>query len=97
MRAVDAYGLENDTDRKIEVWARCDGILRDPTTGQQVHGAERQHEPMKSSVTIVKNVGWSLQRLTDIIARTAFFAPSEVSEGREFAQTLDMNGVRNAH
>jgi hypothetical protein len=96
-RDVDAYGLENETDHHIEVWARCDGILRDPRTGDAVWEMTRMHEPMKTSVTVNKGSGWSHNRLTDIISRLAFFAPTEVSEGREFYQGISGEGVRKRH
>lgn len=92
-RSVDAYGLENDTPHAIELWARCSGVMLDPETGGQVFGTPRRHEEMKSSVTIIKGAGWSDNRLRDIIARTGFFAPTEVSEGREFRQDLSSEGV----
>lgn len=89
-RSVDAYGLENDTPRAIEIWARCDGIEIDPGSGLQVHGGVRVHPQMKSSVTIEKKAGWSPNRLTDIVARLAFFAPDE---GRHFEQDTSADGV----
>ena len=89
-RAVDAYGIENETDRYVEIWARCDGIYRDPRSGQAVHGHGRKHESMKSSVRIGKGPGWSNQRFTDIVSRMAFFAPDG---DRDFRQTLTHEGV----
>jgi hypothetical protein len=94
MRTVDAYGLENDTPRALEIWARCDGVLKDPNSGDAVFGAVRVHEPLKSSVVISKGIGWSDNRLTDIVRGLAFFAPTEVSEGREFQQTISRDGVK---
>lgn len=97
MRAVDAYGLENDTAASIEVWARCDGIAIDPRSGDAVAGKVRVHAPLKSSTVITKGIGWSGQRFTDIIRRLAFFADDAMSEGREFTQTLTAQGIRKRH
>ena len=94
MRGVDAYGLENETDSMIEIWARCDGVAIDPSTGVQIHGSPRVHEVKKSSVFIKKGPGWSGNRLTDIISRLAFFAPGAASEGREFTQNLSADGLK---
>lgn len=91
-RIVDAYGIENETDASIEVWAKCTGVLQDPQTGLSVGFSTRKHPEMKSSVTILKGPGWSPQRLTDIIARQAFFAPPGEGE-RQFLQTLSPDGV----
>jgi hypothetical protein len=86
---VSAYGLENDTDYEVEIWARCDGLQQSVVTGEWV----QVHQTMKSSCTIIKKVGWSGNRLTDIVARLAFFAPDALSEGRDFEQTLTPEGV----
>jgi len=94
MRAVDAYGLENETDSGIEIWARCDGVAIDPSSGVQIHGSPRVHETMKSSIFLNKGRGWSRNRLTDIISRLAFFAPDAASEGREFTQNLSADGLK---
>ena len=91
MRAVDAYGIENETDASIEIWVRCDGMRIDPRTGQAVHGAMRRHASMRSSVTILKGVGWSPQRFTEIVSKTALFHP----EGdRVFLQLPSAQTVR---
>jgi hypothetical protein len=91
-RNVDAYGVENETDRAIEVWARCDGVQVDPSTGLTVGHAPRKHEMLKSSVTIRKGPGWSSNRLTDILRRLTFFAPA--GEGtRDVEQTLTAEGL----
>lgn len=89
-RAVDAYGIANETDAQIEIWARCDGIRRDPKTGQAVWPETRQHYEMKSSVWILKGPGWSPHRFTDIVRRTSFFSPDG---DRQFTQNLTADGV----
>lgn len=94
MRALDAYGIEGENSTSIEIWGRCDGIRRDPDTGRAQHGAPRVHEPLKSSMTIVKGPTWSPNTASDLISRLAFFAPDAASEGREVVQTLDASGVR---
>ena len=91
-RIVDAYGIENETDASIEIWGECTGVLQDPKTGQSVGFAPKRHEKMRSSVVILKGPGWSPQRLTDIIARQAFFAPPGEGD-RQFLQTLTPDGV----
>lgn len=92
LRNVDAYGIENETDASIEIWARCDGVRIDPKTGKTIGFAVRMHEPMKSSVTILKGPGWSPQRFTDIVRRQAFFAPAGEGE-RRVMQTITAQGV----
>jgi hypothetical protein len=74
-RAVDAYGIENETRTHLELWVRCDGIRRDPQTGAAVHGAPKVHESRKGSIRIEKGIAWSPARFTDIVRRQAFFAP----------------------
>jgi hypothetical protein len=86
---VSAYGLENDTDYQVEIWARCDGLQQSIVTGEWC----QVHPVLKSSCVIEKQRGWSQNRLTDIIPRLAFFAPDALSEGRDFTQTLDADGV----
>ena len=90
-RAVDAYGIERESDASIEVWARCGGTRLDPSSGRAVWGfAAKNHPPMKSSTTILKGPGWSPQRFADIVSRLAFFGP----EGdREFRQDLTREGI----
>lgn len=90
-RVVDAYGIETETAGSIEIWARCDGILRDPKTGLAVGLAARLHYPMKGSVTILKGPGWSRQRFTDIVSRQAFFALD--GGDRQWRQDLTPEGV----
>jgi threonine synthase len=90
MRAVDAYGLENETDSKIELWARCDGVRIDPSTGTVVHGAPKVHETRKDSMVIMKTPDWSQNRLADIISRSAFFAPDG---DRKWEQDFTADGV----
>lgn len=92
MRSVDAYGIENETDASIEIWARCDGVRIDPKTGRTVLNAPRKHMTMKSGVIILKGVGWSAQRFTDIVRRQAFFAPAGEGE-RRFQQNITKGGV----
>jgi len=94
MRAVDAYGIENETEQLLEIWCKCGGEVLDPTTGQRAFGAPTIHEPRKSSFIIKKTVGWSENRFTDIVRRIAMFSDSGESEGREFTQTLTQEGVR---
>ena len=94
MRAVDAYGIENETEHLLELWCKCSGSVLDPTTGQRVFGTPTMHEPRKSSFTIVKTTGWSDNRFTDIVRRIAMFSDDGQSEGREFTQTLTQEGVR---
>jgi len=90
-RIVDAYGMENETDASVELWARCDGILQDPKTGLALWPAQRVHPSMKGSITILKGPGWSHQRFTDIVARQAFFA---VDGGdRQWRSDLTIEGV----
>lgn len=86
---VSAYGLENDTDYEVEIWARCDGLQQSIVTGEW----HQVHPMLKSSCTIIKKAGWSPNRLTDIVARLAFFAPDSLSEGRDFEQNLSAEGV----
>lgn len=74
-RAVDAYGIENETDASIEIWARCTGIRVDPDSGQAVHGSFKRHETKQSSTVIFKGIGWSRHRFTDIVSRLTFFDP----------------------
>lgn len=93
-RALDAYGLEAENATHVEIWGRCSGIRLDPDSGRAVHGSERIHPEMKSSLTVVKGPGWSENRATDIISRLAFFAPDAASEGREFTQDVTQEGVR---
>lgn len=90
-RAVDAYGIENETDGSIEVWARCGGTRIDPSSGLAVFGfSAKNHPTMKSSTVILKGPGWSPQRFTDIVSRLSFFAP----EGdRQFRQDVTPEGV----
>jgi hypothetical protein len=91
MRAVDAYGIEEETKGHIEIWARCGGTRIDPATGGAVFGfLARNHPTMKSSTTILKGPGWSPQRFADIVSRLAFFGP----EGdRQFVQNVTPEGV----
>ena len=93
-RALDAYGIEGENSESIEIWGRCDGVRHDPDTGRAVHGSERNHPVLKSSMTIVKGPTWSPNTAADLISRLAFFAPDAASEGREVTQTLDAEGVR---
>lgn len=100
LRAVDRYGIENETARSIEIWAECSGVRIDPATGTvawilDAHGrpvsAPKKHETMRSSVTIAKTAGWSMNRFVDIVRRLAFFAP----EGeRKWVQDLTAQAVR---
>lgn len=90
---VSAYGMENDTDYEVEIWARCDGLQQSVVTGEWV----QVHPMMKSSCTIEKRAGWSANRMTDIIPRLAFFAPDSLSEGRDFVQELSAEGVSKAN
>jgi hypothetical protein len=90
-RIVDAYGIENETDGHIEIWARCDGLLMDPATGLAMPFVPRVHPPMKGSVVILKGAGWSPNRLTDIASRQAFFAPD--GGDRQWRQDLTPDGV----
>lgn len=94
MRALDAYGIENETDHHIEIWGRCGGMRLDPDTGTAVHGATPLHPEMKSSMTIVKGPTWSPNTAADIVSRLAFFAGDAESEGREFTQELSQEGIR---
>src|ERR1700690_4191485 len=64
-RQCDAYGIENETPSMIEIWARCNGVT---------HG-HRVHELKRDSVVIMKGIGWSPNRFTEIIRRLAFFHP----------------------
>lgn len=89
-RIVDAYGIENETAGHIEIWARCDGIFRDPDTDLALPFQPRVHPQMKGSVTIMKGPGWTPQRFTDIIARQAFFAPDG---DRQWRQDLTAEGI----
>lgn len=89
-RSVDAYGIQNETDAMVEVWARCDGILLDPKTGTAVWPEQRRHPSMKSSVWIMKGPGWSPNRFVDIVSRQAFFSPDG---DRQFKQDLTPSGV----
>lgn len=93
LRAVDAYGLENDTPAKVEIWARCTGVRIDPRTGGALAGAPRVHDTMQSSVTIRKGPGWSENRQLDTIRRMAFFARDGE---RGWAQTLTPEGVKTS-
>lgn len=90
-RVVDAYGIANENSGSIEIWARCDGILRDPKTDQAVGFALRRHPEMKGSVTILKGPGWSPNRFADIVSRQAFFA--EDGGTREWRQSLTPEGI----
>lgn len=93
MRAVDAYGIEAETDERIEIWVRCDGIRIDVQTGQAVPGAARQHESIKTSATILKGLSWTANRFAEIVSKMAFFAPD--GEGtRQFVQTEEADTVR---
>src|ERR1700733_13159210 len=97
MRALDAYGVEDENDKHIIVWGKCAGVKIDPASGNILAGHERVHPPLKSSITLVKTPGWSENRFTDIISRMAFFADDAISEGREFTQDLSAEGVRKKH
>ena len=89
MRAVDAYGIENETPGSIEIWAECRGVRIDPKTGQSVWGG-KTHPTMRSSMWLMKGPGWSPNRFTDIVRRLAFFH----AEGdRQFLQTLTQDGI----
>ena len=90
-RIVDAYGVENESDTHVEIWAKCSGIAQDPDTGLSLPFATRKHHEMKSSVVIMKGPGWSAQRLTDIISRQAFFA---IDGDRAWAQNLTREGLK---
>jgi hypothetical protein len=94
MRALDAYGIEEETDHYIEVWGRCDGQRLDPRTGLAVFGAPRVHEPRKTSMTVAKGIGYSPNRFADIVSRLAFFAPDATSVGREVTQDISAEGVK---
>lgn len=89
-RIVDAYGMANETSSSVEIWARCTGVLLDPSTGLAVHGAPKRHEMRADSVTIAKGPGWTHRRLTDAISRLMFFAPDG---DRHWAQDLSHDGV----
>ena len=91
MRAVDAYGIEYEDEKRIEIWAECGGLRQDPKTGNAVFGAERQHEKMKGSITIKKGPGWSPNRFRQIIAEQAFF-PVDGGD-REWTQDISPDGV----
>lgn len=86
MRAVDAYGIENETSDHIEVWARCDGIRWDPDSGRALPGSVPVHRSMKTSFTLKKGLNWTPNTFAEIVSKMALFAPSEVSEGRDFDQ-----------
>lgn len=90
-RSVDAYGIENETDARIEIWIRCDGVYRDPKTGLAVGLAARVHEPRKTSVTLFKGPGWSANRFTDLVSRTVVFHPEGL---RQWLQTITREGAR---
>lgn len=91
LRAVDRYGIENETPKHIEIWAECTGVRIDPATGRGLFGAAKKHDTLRSSVTIAKTMGWSENRFTDILRRLAFFAP----EGeRKWVQDLTARAVR---
>jgi hypothetical protein len=93
-RAVDAYGIENETASHIELWARCDGIARDPQTGAAIHGAEKRHGTLRDSIYIEKGDAWTPARFTDIVRRQAFFAPDGDREWEASFSTGD--GVKPA-
>ena len=89
-RVVDAYGIENETEASIEIWAECTGMLLDPATGRAVAFSIPKHPKKKGSIVLLKGPGFSANRLTDIIARQAFFSP----EGeRQWAQNLSADGA----
>lgn len=72
-RAVDAYGISNETEKMVEVWVRCDGIRRDPNTGAAVHGAPYMHGALWDGVQIPKTVDWTHNRFVDAVRRLGFF------------------------
>jgi hypothetical protein len=72
-RAVDAYGISYETATMVEIWARCDGIRRDPDTGAAVHGAPVFHGTLWDGVQIPKTVDWSHNRFIDAVRRLGFF------------------------
>lgn len=64
-RIVSAYGYDNETDRTVEVWVRCDG---------QEPGGERVHAPRRAGVTIDKRSypgGWTENTRVDVLRRVA--------------------------
>jgi hypothetical protein len=71
-RGVDAYGIVRSGEFGIELWARCDGIARDPQSGGAVHGAAKVHETRYDSAVLPKSTP---QQFTDRVRRLAFFGP----------------------
>ena len=89
LRNVDAYGIENETRKQLEIWARCDGVRKDPMTGRAVDGAPRVHEPRKGGVIIHKGPQWSEQSMTDVLRRLAFFPPDGEDASRDLVQVAN--------
>jgi hypothetical protein len=85
MRAVDSYGIEEETAQYVQVWAQCDGIRRDPQSGNAVHGAPKMHEMKKGSVHISKLEAVTFNQFSDIVRRLAFFKPTGDGE-RNYVQ-----------
>lgn len=62
VKSVDAYGIDNETPLKLEVFVRCDGVKN----------GVRVHAPQRAGFTIDKSKyghGISFNELTDIMSR----------------------------
>jgi hypothetical protein len=89
-RAVDAYGIEDDANLYVEIWAKCSGVRIDPQSGLAVHGAPKVHEERRGSIKIQKwsHLDINSGRFTDLVRRLAFFQP-------EFAERNFKQGLTN--